>query len=181
MRKRLAVAGLALATAVATVAVAGVGAPAQARAAGSLTNVLVFSKTAGFRHDSIGTGVDLIRQLGRTNGVKVNDYASNRAIASGYIGVQNDGAGLDINYRDIRVRVDAEQATDLVRGRPVTASSVELQTSDDAWTTVYGTTTGDGGVDDVAVDASGRYVRVFGTQRATQWGYSLWELNVLGS
>ena len=28
---------------------------------------------------------------------------------------------------------------------------------------------------------TGRYLRVNGTQRATQWGYSLWELEVYGS
>lgn len=37
----------------------------------SLENVLVFTRTAGFRHDSIGTGVEAIRQLGNTNGFAV--------------------------------------------------------------------------------------------------------------
>ncbi|GGM05299.1 discoidin domain-containing protein [Dactylosporangium sucinum] len=59
----------------------------------------------------------------------------------------------------------------------------QIQTSADGstWTTVYSTTTGDGGVDDVTVSGSGRYVRVNGTQRATQWGYSLWELEIYGA
>ena len=50
-----------------------------------------------------------------------------------------------------------------------------------AWTTVSSTTTGDGGVDDIALSGTGRYVRVYGTQRGTQWGYSLWDLNVYGA
>ncbi|GAA4447212.1 ThuA domain-containing protein [Phytohabitans houttuyneae] len=175
------------------------------------------------------------------NGVKINDYTSGRAIANGHIGVQNDGDGLDINYRNIRIKADGgpPPATDLARGRPVTASSVEsgsphaaanavdgntatrwgsaytdpqwisvdlgatyaltrvrlsweaayarayqIQTSPDgsAWTTVHSTTTGDGGVDDVAVTGSGRYLRVLGTQRAlTSYGYSLWELDIYGT
>ena len=177
------------------------------------------------------------------NGVKVNDYTSTRAIQNGYIGVQNDGAGLDISYRNIRIKAEGggpEQppATDLARGKPTTATSVEpgsahvaanatdgnastrwgsaysdpqsitvdlgqvtainrvrlawetaygrayqIQTSPDnaTWTTAYTTTTGDGGVDDLTVNANGRYVRVLGTQRGTQWGYSLFDLNVYGT
>ena len=59
----------------------------------------------------------------------------------------------------------------------------QIQTSNDnaTWTTVYSTTTSDGGVDDVTLTGSGRYVRVYGTQRATQWGYSLWEYDVYGT
>jgi hypothetical protein len=59
------------------------------------------------------------------------------------------------------------------------AKAYQIQTSPDAntWTTVYSTTTGDGGIDDINLSGSGRYVRVNGTQRAlTQYGYSLWEL-----
>jgi hypothetical protein len=59
-----------------------------------------------------------------------------------------------------------------------------LQVSGDAsgWSDIYSTATGDGGVDDIALTtpASGRYVRMLGTQRATQWGYSLWEFEVYG-
>ena len=48
--------------------------------------------------------------------------------------------------------------------------------------TVYSTTTGDGGVDDLTVSGTGRYVRVYGTQRALPaYGYSLWDLDVYGS
>lgn len=35
---------------------------------------------------------------------------------------------------------------------------------------------GTGGTQTLNVTGTGRYVRMFGTQRATQWGYSLWEL-----
>ncbi|WP_204040478.1 ThuA domain-containing protein [Acrocarpospora phusangensis] len=175
------------------------------------------------------------------NGVKINDYTSTRNIANGYIGVQNDGDGLDINYRNIRIKADGgqPQPADVAQGKPTTASSVEpgsahaaanatdgnsgtrwgsayadpqwiqvdlgqshtinrvrlnweaaygrayqIQTSPNGttWTNVYTTTTGDGGVDDVNVTASGRYVRINGTQRAlTQYGYSLWDLNVYGT
>ncbi|WP_194891860.1 discoidin domain-containing protein [Catenulispora pinisilvae] len=57
----------------------------------------------------------------------------------------------------------------------------QIQTSDDGttWTTVYSTTTGAGGVENLTVSGTGRYVRMYGTQRATAYGYSLWEFAVL--
>lgn len=57
-----------------------------------------------------------------------------------------------------------------------------IQVSPDAatWTTVYTTSSGDGGLDDLAVSASGRYVRMYGTARGTSYGYSLWEMQVFG-
>jgi hypothetical protein len=58
----------------------------------------------------------------------------------------------------------------------------KLQVSNDAstWSDVYSTTTGDGGVDDITLSspASGRYVRMLGVLRATQWGYSLFEFEI---
>ncbi|WP_377268076.1 discoidin domain-containing protein [Peterkaempfera sp. SMS 1(5)a] len=59
----------------------------------------------------------------------------------------------------------------------------QIQTSTDGatWTTVYSTTTGTGGTETLNVTGSGRYVRMYGTQRATQYGYSLWEFQVYGT
>ena len=46
-------------------------APAAPASAAPLTNVLVFSKTAGFRHSAIPNGIAAIRQLGAQNGFAV--------------------------------------------------------------------------------------------------------------
>jgi len=58
----------------------------------------------------------------------------------------------------------------------------QIQVSDDAvnWTDIYSTTAGDGEVDNLGVSARGWYVRMVGTQRGGEWGYSLWELEVYG-
>ena len=63
------------------------------------------------------------------------------------------------------------------------AKAFQLQTSIDGvtWTTIYTTTIGTGGIQDLSVTGSGRYVRMNGTQRATQYGYSLWEFQVYGT
>jgi hypothetical protein len=62
------------------------------------------------------------------------------------------------------------------------ASAFQIQVSADAtnWTSIYSTTTGTGGNQTLAVTGTGRYVRVYGTARATQYGYSLWEFQVFG-
>ncbi len=62
--------------------------------------------------------------------------------------------------------------------------SYQIQVSDNAstWTSIYSTTTGNGATDDLTgLSGSGRYVRMYGTQRGTSWGYSLWEFEVYGS
>ncbi|MFF0204893.1 discoidin domain-containing protein [Streptomyces sp. NPDC005017] len=63
------------------------------------------------------------------------------------------------------------------------ATAFRIQVSDDgeAWTDAYSTTTGTGGRQTIPVDASGRYVRIHATARATGWGYSLWEFQVYGT
>ncbi len=63
------------------------------------------------------------------------------------------------------------------------ARAFQLQTSADgnSWTTIFSTTTGTGGVQDLTLNGTGRYVRMNGTQRATPYGYSLWEFQVYGS
>jgi beta-glucanase (GH16 family) len=63
---------------------------------------------------------------------------------------------------------------------PAYARAFQVQTSTDgaSWTSIYSTTTGAGGTQALVVNASGRYLRVYGTARATQYGYSLWELQV---
>lgn len=49
------------------------------------------------------------------------------------------------------------------------------------WTTIYATTSGAGGTQILAVNGTGRYIRMYGTQRATRYGYSLWEFQVFGT
>ena len=72
----------------------------------------------------------------------------------------------------------------VLRWEAAYARGYQLQVSNDAsaWSDVYSTTAGDGGVDDITLGspASGRYLRLLGTQRATTFGYSLWEFEIYG-
>jgi hexosaminidase len=86
------------------------------------------------------------------------------------------------------IRVDLGARTSInrvvLRWEAAYGRGYTIQVSDDAvtWTTIYTTTTGDGGTDDLTgLAGTGRYVRMYGTARSTQYGYSLWELEVYGS
>ncbi|MNN35120.1 F5/8 type C domain protein [compost metagenome] len=73
-----------------------------------------------------------------------------------------------------RVKIDWEAAY---------ASAYKIQVSRDNvnWTDVYSTTSGDGGTDDITfAPADARFIRIYCTQRATNWGYSIYEIEADG-
>jgi lysophospholipase L1-like esterase len=115
---------------------------------------------------SVGPGTG----LGAANAV---DGSEATRWSSDYVDPSWLTVDLGAAYSISRVRLSWEAAY----GR-----AYQIQTSPDgsSWTTVYSTSTGDGGVDDLTVSGTGHYVRMYGTQRATQWGYSLWSFQVLG-
>ncbi|MGI5191851.1 discoidin domain-containing protein [Promicromonospora sp. CA-289599] len=80
------------------------------------------------------------------------------------------GASYDLS----RVVIDWETAF---------ASGYEIQTSPDGdtWTTVHAVTDGDGFFDDIDLSGTGQHVRLYATERATQWGFSLYELEIYGT
>jgi type 1 glutamine amidotransferase len=86
----------------------------------------------------------------------------------------------------IRVDLGATHTVNRVRLVWETAygSAYQIQISADGntWTTVRSVTGGNGGEDDnTGLTASGRYVRIYGTSRGTQWGYSLYTFQVYGT
>lgn len=66
------------------------------------------------------------------------------------------------------------------------ATQYKIQVSTDSgdpehWTDVYTATSGDGGVDEIPLDSKpARYVRMYGIERGTPYGYSLYEFEVAG-
>ena len=61
------------------------------------------------------------------------------------------------------------------------AFQIQTSTDNTTWTPVFSTTTGTGGTQTLSITGSGRYIRMYGTARGTQWGYSLWEFQVFGT
>ncbi|MEK6650017.1 MAG: glycoside hydrolase family 3 C-terminal domain-containing protein, partial [Bacteroidota bacterium] len=62
------------------------------------------------------------------------------------------------------------------------ASSYIVQMTDgiSGWTVVRNELNGDGGVDKILVGGPGRTIRIIGVHRGTEWGYSLYEVEVHG-
>ncbi|WP_333770736.1 family 20 glycosylhydrolase [Streptomyces sp. IBSBF 2435] len=69
----------------------------------------------------------------------------------------------------------------VLRWESAYGKAFQIQASDDAstWRTLYSTTAGAGGVQDLAgLTGSGRYLRMYGTARGTTFGYSLYAFEV---
>jgi hypothetical protein len=60
------------------------------------------------------------------------------------------------------------------------AKAFQIQTSsnNNTWTPIFSTTTGTGGTQTLNITGSGRYIRMYGTVRATMYGYSIFEFQV---
>ena len=84
-------------------------------------------------------------------------------------------------YVDLGSSVAVSQV--ILRWEAAYATAYQIQVTNNpatTWTTIYSTTTSTGGVQTLTVSGTGRYVRMFGTARATGYGYSLWEFQVYG-
>lgn len=87
----------------------------------------------------------------------------------------------------IRVDLGAQYRLDRVRlvWETAYARAFAVQISNDgvAWTSLYSTTANSLRTNDLTTlaAATGRYLRVLGTQRATIWGYSLYEIEAYGA
>ncbi len=78
------------------------------------------------------------------------------------------------NYRIDGVALFWETASGL-------AYTIDVSSDKNNWTTVYTTTSGKGGTEYISFpQIETRYVRMYGTKRSTQYGYSLWEFQVHG-
>jgi Raf kinase inhibitor-like YbhB/YbcL family protein len=91
--------------------------------------------------------------------------------------------GQDPQWIQIDLGAAARISQVVLKWEAAYGKAYKIQTSADAstWTDIYSTTTGNGATDDLAVTGTGRYVRMYGTARGTQWGYSLFEFEVYGS
>jgi hypothetical protein len=58
---------------------------------------------------------------------------------------------------------------------------IDVSADAKSWNSIYFNEAGDGGVDDLTgLSGTGRFVRMMGLERGTQWGFSLWEFEVYG-
>lgn len=107
-------------------------------------------------------------------------YSADKAIDT------NSGTRWASKFSDpqwLMVDLGAAQSVSRVKLNWETAygKAYKIQVSGDGtnWQDVYSTTAGDGGTDELSFPTTtARYVRMYGTQRGTIWGYSLWEFEI---
>jgi beta-glucosidase len=99
----------------------------------------------------------------------------------------NDGTRWSSAFTDPQwLQVDlgsAQQITQVgIHWETARAATFKIQVSNDgnAWTDASPVTNGADGTQTVPVTATGRYVRMDGLTRNTQYGYSIWEFQVFG-
>jgi fibronectin type 3 domain-containing protein len=109
-------------------------------------------------------------------------YAASNAV-DGNLGTRWSSASSDPQWLQVDLGATHTINQVVLNWENAYAKAFQIQTSTDGttWTTIYSTTTGTGGVQTIPVSGSGRYVRMYGTQRGTGYGYSLWEFQVYGS
>ena len=113
----------------------------------------------------------------------VGDNAGSKAVDGGY------GTRWESEYSDPQwMYVDLQDNYDINRIKitweGAYASSYQVQVSDNAtnWTTIQNVTSNANLVNEFSnLTTSARYVRIYGTARATIFGYSIYELEVYGS
>jgi hypothetical protein len=105
------------------------------------------------------------------------------AAVDGNTGTRWSSAFSDPQWLEVDLGSTATVSQVVLQWEAAYATAFQIQTSPDGtnWTTIYSTTTGTGGTQTLNVTGTGRYVRMYGTHRATQWGYSLWEFQVYGT
>lgn len=90
----------------------------------------------------------------------------------------SDGQWIRVDLGSVRPVGRAVLHWEAAYGR---AYRVEVSVDGTSWRTVWSTTVGDGGTDVAAFPAvDARYLRMSGVSRGTQYGYSLYELEVYG-
>ncbi|MEU7941920.1 discoidin domain-containing protein [Microbispora bryophytorum] len=122
---------------------------------------------------------------GRTATASSTENAGTPASAAvdGDTGTRWSSAFGDPQWLQVDLGTTATLSQVILNWETAYATSFKIQVSDNAsaWTDLYSTTTATGGTQTLTVNGTGRYVRLYGTARATGYGYSLWEFQVYGT
>jgi len=112
---------------------------------------------------------------GNTPGAAVDRSSTTRWESKHGAGEQWLRVDLGTSYDISKVHINWENAA---------AAKYKIQVADDAdgeWKTVKTVTKAAPTVDDIPVEATGRFVRIVGLERLTEYGYSIWDLGVEGT
>ncbi|MEU6060821.1 discoidin domain-containing protein [Streptomyces sp. NPDC047097] len=110
-------------------------------------------------------------------------WSTAAAAVDGDPGTRWSSAASDPQWLQVDLGAQASVERVVLRWEAAYARAYRIQLSGNGtdWSDAHTTTTSTGGTQTVAVTGSARFVRMLGTARATQWGYSLWEFQVYGT
>ncbi|MCG5220299.1 discoidin domain-containing protein [Streptosporangium sp. KLBMP 9127] len=110
-------------------------------------------------------------------------YSAAAAVDGNLTGTRWASAASDPQWLQVDLGATATIGQVVLTWEAAYGKAFKIQTSANAttWTDVYSTSTGTGGTQTLNITGSGRYVRMYGTARATGYGYSLWEFQVYGT
>ncbi|MFJ2238349.1 discoidin domain-containing protein [Streptomyces sp. NPDC087859] len=133
----------------------------------------------------VAAAADANLSQGRTATASSNENAGTPAAyaVDGDTGTRWSSAATDDQWIQVDLGTGATISQVVVNWETAYGKDYKIQSSSDGstWTDLRTVTGSDGGTDTLAVSGQGRYVRLQGVHRATQWGYSLWEFQVFGT
>src|ERR1700733_12023635 len=132
--------------------------------------------------DSCGTTNLALNQTATASSTESSAYPAADAV-DGNTGTRWSSAFSDPQWLEVDLGSSQSICQVTLNWENAYATAFQIQTSTDNtnWTTIYSTTSGSGGVQTLNVSGTGRYIRMYGTARATPYGYSLWEFQVYGT
>ncbi|MEU5311619.1 discoidin domain-containing protein [Streptomyces sp. NPDC021562] len=136
-------------------------------------------------HAPAARAADVPLSQGRTATASAEENAATAAgnAVDGDLGTRWSSAFSDDQWLRVDLGATANVTRVVLDWEAAYGKDYKVQISADGsnWTDLATVTGGDGGTDTLDVSGQGRYVRMQGVHRATQWGYSLWEFQVYGT
>ncbi len=157
-------------------------APVFISAALLLSGVTVAATGTPAAAASCGTTNLALNQPATASSVQSSSFPASAAV-DGNSGTRWSSAFSDPQWLEVDLGSTQTICQVVLQWETAYATAFQIQISPDGttWTSVFSTTTGTGGTQTLNVSGSGRYIRMYGTTRDTQYGYSLWEFQVYGS
>ncbi|MFI0718251.1 discoidin domain-containing protein [Streptomyces sp. NPDC021224] len=151
----------------------------------SLYELALFGTPTSGGGDPGGPGQATLLSQGKTATASSSENASFTApmAVDGNTGTRWSSGFTDPQWLQVDLGASHTISQVVLNWETAAGKSFQIQTSNDGtnWTSVYSTTAGTGGTQTLNVSGTGRYVRMYGTARTTQYGYSLWEFQVYGT
>jgi uncharacterized protein YjdB/beta-glucanase (GH16 family) len=141
--------------------------------------------------DGAKTATCAVTVINNTTNIALNKPATSSSYEAAFVATgANDGstatrwssAFADPQWITIDLQASYAISKVVLNWETASGKAYQIQVSADNanWTNIYTTTTSTGGVQTLTVSGTGRYIRMYGTVRNTQWGYSLLEFEVYG-